>query len=43
MIRALMSDELADRVHSDDPGVTINIYYPPVTEYIIPSPDVFTC
>ncbi|KAJ3727217.1 glycoside hydrolase family 61 protein [Lentinula guzmanii] len=26
-----------------DPGVTINIYYPPVTNYTVPGPDVFTC
>ncbi|KAI0031076.1 glycosyl hydrolase family 61-domain-containing protein, partial [Vararia minispora EC-137] len=26
-----------------DPGVTINIYYPPVTSYTIPGPPVFSC
>ena len=26
-----------------DPGVTKNIYYPPVTSYVIPGPSVFTC
>jgi len=26
-----------------DPGVTIDIYYPPVTSYTIPGPAVFTC
>ncbi|KAH6666550.1 endoglucanase II [Plectosphaerella plurivora] len=26
-----------------DPGVTIGIYYPPVTNYVIPGPPVFTC
>ncbi|KAK7701667.1 hypothetical protein SLS64_010115 [Diaporthe eres] len=26
-----------------DPGVKINIYYPPVTSYTVPGPDVFTC
>ncbi|KAG8899110.1 hypothetical protein FRC01_010654, partial [Tulasnella sp. 417] len=26
-----------------DPGVTINIYYPPVTSYTIPGPRPFTC
>ncbi|KAG9007401.1 hypothetical protein FRB93_007816 [Tulasnella sp. JGI-2019a] len=26
-----------------DPGITINIYYPPVTNYTIPGPSVFTC
>ncbi|KAG8947158.1 hypothetical protein FRC04_011011 [Tulasnella sp. 424] len=29
--------------HGTDPGVTINIYYPPVTNYTIPGPAVFTC
>ncbi|KAI9901147.1 hypothetical protein N3K66_002964 [Trichothecium roseum] len=28
---------------STDPGVTIGIYWPPVTDYQIPGPDVFTC
>ncbi|KAL2022394.1 hypothetical protein VTK56DRAFT_5461 [Thermocarpiscus australiensis] len=28
---------------SSDPGVTINIYYPPVTNYQIPGPSVFSC
>ncbi|CAI0649219.1 unnamed protein product, partial [Colletotrichum noveboracense] len=26
-----------------DPGITINIYYPPVTSYTIPGPAKFTC
>jgi len=26
-----------------DPGITIDIYYPPVTDYQIPGPEVFTC
>jgi len=26
-----------------DPGITINIYYPPVTSYIVPGPSVFSC
>ncbi|CAE6530259.1 unnamed protein product [Rhizoctonia solani] len=26
-----------------DPGITINIYYPPVTNYTIPGPRPFTC
>jgi len=26
-----------------DPGITINIYYPPVTNYTIPGPAVFQC
>lgn len=26
-----------------DPGITINIYYPPVTNYTIPGPAVLTC
>ncbi|KAJ4467252.1 glycoside hydrolase family 61 protein [Lentinula aciculospora] len=26
-----------------DPGITINIYYPLVTNYTVPGPDVFTC
>ncbi|KAJ3847813.1 glycoside hydrolase [Lentinula lateritia] len=26
-----------------DPGITINIYYPTVTNYTVPGPDVFTC
>ncbi|KAG9002018.1 hypothetical protein FRB94_004168 [Tulasnella sp. JGI-2019a] len=26
-----------------DPGITIDIYYPPVTSYTIPGPPVFTC
>ncbi|KAI0092864.1 glycoside hydrolase family 61 protein [Irpex rosettiformis] len=26
-----------------NPGITINIYYPPVTNYTIPGPAVFTC
>ncbi|KAF7548463.1 hypothetical protein G7Z17_g7027 [Cylindrodendrum hubeiense] len=26
-----------------DPGITINIYWPPVTSYEIPGPDVFAC
>jgi len=29
--------------HGSDPGITINIYYPPVTSYTIPGPSVFTC
>ncbi|KAG8956481.1 hypothetical protein FRC03_010817 [Tulasnella sp. 419] len=29
--------------HGSDPGITINIYYPPVTSYTIPGPPVFTC
>ncbi|KAK1593805.1 family 61 glycosyl hydrolase [Colletotrichum navitas] len=28
---------------SSDPGVTISIYYPPVTTYTIPGPALFTC
>ncbi|KAL2152264.1 hypothetical protein VTH82DRAFT_5448 [Thermothelomyces myriococcoides] len=27
----------------NDPGVKINIYYPPVTDYKVPGPSVFTC
>jgi len=26
-----------------DPGITIDIYYPTVTDYIVPGPPVFTC
>ncbi|EJF60005.1 glycoside hydrolase family 61 protein [Dichomitus squalens LYAD-421 SS1] len=26
-----------------DPGITVNIYYPPLTNYTIPGPAVFTC
>ncbi|WYZ33913.1 hypothetical protein EsH8_I_000189 [Colletotrichum jinshuiense] len=26
-----------------DPGITLNIYYPPVTNYIIPGPTKFIC
>jgi hypothetical protein len=26
-----------------DPGITVNIYYPPLTSYEIPGPEVFTC
>ncbi|KAK1230836.1 hypothetical protein PQX77_001307 [Marasmius sp. AFHP31] len=26
-----------------DPGITIGIYYPPVTNYVIPGPKVLTC
>ncbi|CAE6437930.1 unnamed protein product [Rhizoctonia solani] len=26
-----------------DPGITVNIYYPPLTNYIIPGPRPFTC
>lgn len=26
-----------------DPGVKISIYWPPVTNYQIPGPSVFTC
>ncbi|KAG7100239.1 hypothetical protein E1B28_002013 [Marasmius oreades] len=26
-----------------DPGITLSIYYPPVTNYVIPGPKVFTC
>ncbi|KAF7288381.1 CBM1 domain-containing protein [Mycena chlorophos] len=29
--------------HSTDPGITVNIYYPLLTNYTIPGPDVFTC
>ncbi|KIO33559.1 glycoside hydrolase family 61 protein, partial [Tulasnella calospora MUT 4182] len=29
--------------HGTDPGITINIYYPPVTNYTIPGPRPFTC
>ncbi|KIO24775.1 glycoside hydrolase family 61 protein [Tulasnella calospora MUT 4182] len=29
--------------HGTDPGVTINIYYPAVTNYTIPGPRPFTC
>jgi len=29
--------------HPTDPGITIDIYYPPVTNYTIPGPPVFTC
>lgn len=32
-----------NRVQGEDPGITVNIYYPPLTEYIVPGPDVFTC
>ncbi|KAG6810318.1 hypothetical protein H0H92_012432 [Tricholoma furcatifolium] len=28
---------------STDPGITINIYYPTLTNYTIPGPAVFTC
>nr|QDV60868.1 LPMO9D [Malbranchea cinnamomea] len=28
---------------ADDPGITVNIYWPPLEEYIIPGPDPFTC
>lgn len=28
---------------ADDPGITVNIYYPPLEEYVIPGPDTFTC
>ncbi|KAJ0166710.1 putative endo-beta-1,4-glucanase D [Colletotrichum tanaceti] len=28
---------------SSDPGVTISIWWPPVTNYVIPGPEVFTC
>ncbi|CCA67656.1 related to cel1 protein precursor [Serendipita indica DSM 11827] len=30
-------------VTGTDPGITISIYYPPVTNYIIPGPRPFTC
>ena len=26
-----------------DPGILINIFYPPVTNYTVPGPAVFTC
>ncbi|CCO29552.1 putative endo-beta-1,4-glucanase D OS=Neosartorya fumigata (strain ATCC MYA-4609 / Af293 / CBS 101355 / FGSC A1100) GN=eglD PE=3 SV=1 [Rhizoctonia solani AG-1 IB] len=26
-----------------DPGITVNIYYPPLTNYVIPGPRPFTC
>ncbi|EUC55333.1 endoglucanase, partial [Rhizoctonia solani AG-3 Rhs1AP] len=26
-----------------DPGITINLYYPPLTNYVIPGPRPFTC
>ncbi|PAV17130.1 glycoside hydrolase family 61 [Pyrrhoderma noxium] len=26
-----------------DPGITVNIYYPPLTSYTIPGPSVFSC
>jgi len=29
--------------HSTDPGITIDIYYPTVTNYTIPGPSVFSC
>ncbi|KAI0765557.1 glycoside hydrolase family 61 protein [Irpex lacteus] len=29
--------------HGTDPGITLSIYYPPVTNYTIPGPSVFTC
>lgn len=29
--------------HSTDPGITIDIYWPPVTNYTIPGPAVFAC
>ncbi|KZT41821.1 hypothetical protein SISSUDRAFT_1126182 [Sistotremastrum suecicum HHB10207 ss-3] len=29
--------------HGSDPGITIDIYYPPVTNYTVPGPAVFTC
>lgn len=28
---------------ANDPGITINIYYPPITSYTIPGPRPFTC
>ena len=28
---------------ADDPGITVNIYYPPLEEYIIPGPAPFSC
>ncbi|TQN66343.1 putative endo-beta-1,4-glucanase D [Colletotrichum shisoi] len=28
---------------SSDPGVTLSIWWPPVTDYVIPGPAVFTC
>ncbi|KAF7291755.1 CBM1 domain-containing protein [Mycena chlorophos] len=29
--------------HGTDPGITVNIYYPLLTNYTIPGPEVFTC
>jgi cellulase len=28
---------------SSDPGITVNIYWPPLTSYTIPGPRPFTC
>jgi hypothetical protein len=30
-------------MQGSDPGVTISIYWPPITSYTIPGPPVFTC
>ena len=36
-------EKLTLLLKGSDPGVTINIYYPPVTSYTVPGPKVFTC
>jgi hypothetical protein len=34
---------LTRRQQGSDPGVKLSIYWPPVTNYQIPGPKVFTC
>ena len=34
---------LTRRQQGSDPGVKLSIYWPPVTNYKIPGPGVFTC
>lgn len=41
--RRSLEVRVADKKQGSDPGITLSIYWPPVENYIIPGPDVFTC
>jgi cellulase len=44
VIRRTMTDPYQSLfLTGSDPGITTNIYYPPVTSYTIPGPPVFSC
>lgn len=36
-------EETNKTTQGSDPGITINIFWPPVESYQIPGPEMFTC